>query len=91
MQITLQTPFPGTPLYRRLQRAGRLLAERGWPYYTLFDVTYRPDAMSVVELETGFRALVRRVFTPDAVARRNRIRRETWRRNPRLNAWYPAS
>ncbi len=91
VQITLQTPFPGTPLYRRLQRAGRLLAERGWPYYTLFDVTYRPDAMSVVELETGFRALVRRVFTPDAVARRNRIRRETWRRNPRLNAWYPAS
>jgi radical SAM superfamily enzyme YgiQ (UPF0313 family) len=87
VQITLQTPFPGTPLYRRLQREGRLLPERGWSYYTLFDVTYRPDAMSALELETGFRDVIRQVFRADAVARRNRIRRETWRRNPRLRAW----
>lgn len=42
VQLTLQTPFPGTALYRRLERQGRLLAERGWPFYTLFDLTYKP-------------------------------------------------
>jgi radical SAM superfamily enzyme YgiQ (UPF0313 family) len=87
VQVTLQTPFPGTALHRRLERAGRLLPERGWSAYTLFDVTYRPDAMSVAEMEAGFRTLVRRVFTDDASRRRSHIRRDTWRRNPRLHAW----
>jgi radical SAM superfamily enzyme YgiQ (UPF0313 family) len=53
VQVTVQTPFPGTPLYRRLAKAGRLLPGRGWSYYTLFDVTYQPDAMSVADLEAG--------------------------------------
>ncbi len=87
VQLTLQTPFPGTPLYRRLQRQRRLLPDRGWPCYTLFDVTYQPDTLSVAELEAGFRDLVRTVFNADAVAQRNRIRRDTWRRNPRLTTW----
>ena len=46
IQLTLQTPFPGTGLHRRLKGQGRLLADRGWSHYTLFDVTYRPDAMT---------------------------------------------
>lgn len=29
VQITVQTPFPGTGLYRRLERQGRLLGDRG--------------------------------------------------------------
>jgi radical SAM superfamily enzyme YgiQ (UPF0313 family) len=86
VQLTLQTPFPGTALYRRLQNEGRLLPDRGWSFYTLFDVTYQPDGMSVAELEHGFRDLVIRVFSPDAAARRAALRREIWRRNPRLHA-----
>ena len=46
VQLTIQTPFPGTGLHRRLKSQGHLLADRGWSHYTLFDVTYRPDAMS---------------------------------------------
>jgi radical SAM superfamily enzyme YgiQ (UPF0313 family) len=84
VQLTLQTPFPGTPLYRRLHREGRLLAERDWPSYTLFDVTYQPDRLSVEELELGFRAVAREVFGPAATARRQAIRKETWQRHPRL-------
>lgn len=86
VQLTLQTPFPGTALYRRLRKQGRLLAERGWPWYTLFDVTYQPDAMSAAELEDGFRTLVRQVFAASAAARRAAVRRQTWRRNPRFGA-----
>lgn len=76
VQVTLQTPFPGTALYRSLLDQGRLLAERGWSAYTLFDVTYRPDRMSVVELEQGFRDVLKHVFSSTAAERRNRIRRE---------------
>ena len=86
VQVTLQTPFPGTGLYERLRHEGRLVPGRGWPHYTLFDVTYQPDAMSVAELEEGFRDVLRAVFSKEAARRRGAIRREVWRRNRRLNS-----
>jgi radical SAM superfamily enzyme YgiQ (UPF0313 family) len=46
VQITVQTPFPGTPLYQRLRDEGRLLEEGAWEKCTLFDVTYRPTGMT---------------------------------------------
>jgi len=79
VQLTLQTPFPGTALHRRLSREGRLLAERGWPYYTLFDVTYRPDRLTVVELEAAFRLLLGIVFSREQTARRSAIRKRILR------------
>ncbi len=84
VQLTLQTPFPGTALRRRLEREGRLLPDRGWSHCTLFDLTYRPDAMDVVELELAFRDLVLRVFAPPESARRQAIRKRVWQNNPRL-------
>jgi radical SAM superfamily enzyme YgiQ (UPF0313 family) len=79
VQLTLQTPFPGTSLYRRLQRQGRLLTDRDWSHYSLFDVTYRPDAMSVEDLERGFRELVARVFSRKETNRRSQTRRKIMR------------
>lgn len=80
VQITLQTPFPGAPLRRRLQREGRLLPDRGWPHYTLFDLTFQPDRMSVAELESAYRHLLREVYGPVATARRSELRREILRK-----------
>jgi radical SAM superfamily enzyme YgiQ (UPF0313 family) len=85
VQLTLQTPFPGTGLYRRLERAGRLLPDRGWSHYTLFDVTTTPDAMSVAELERGFRGALAAVYSPAAHRRRAAIRSAVWRNNPSLH------
>lgn len=84
LQLTVQTPFPGTALYRRLRHAGRLLDDRGWESYTLFDVTYQPDCMTVQDLEAGFRDLVQECFADEPARRRAVIRRETWRRHPVL-------
>jgi radical SAM superfamily enzyme YgiQ (UPF0313 family) len=84
VQLTLQTPFPGTALYDRLRREGRLIAERGWSYYTLFDVTYRPDRMTAAELEDGFRRVVRAVFSREASRRRDVLRKQIWRTHPRF-------
>ena len=30
VQVTLATPFPGTPFYKRLLKQGRLMQERPW-------------------------------------------------------------
>jgi len=85
VQVTLQTPFPGTPLRRRLEREHRLLA-RSWDSYTLFDVTFVPSAMSPRELEQGFEGLVESVYSPDALERRAQIRKQT-NRFSELQTW----
>lgn len=70
VQITLLTPFPGTALYRRFEREGRLLRPRAWDQYTLFDVTYQPKRMSVSELREGFAWLMRELYNDEATSRR---------------------
>jgi radical SAM superfamily enzyme YgiQ (UPF0313 family) len=62
VQITLQTPFPGTPLYERLKRENRLLSDEAWDHCTLFDLNYRPEGMTVDELRDGFRQLAVRLY-----------------------------
>ncbi|MEZ6242563.1 MAG: radical SAM protein [Phycisphaerales bacterium] len=70
VQVTVQTPFPGTPLYARLERAGRLTHPGRWERCTLFDVNYEPVGMSVAELESGLKGLVQRLYHPDFVRER---------------------
>lgn len=83
LQLTLQTPFPGTRLYDRMKQSGRLIEGRGWSHYTLFDVTYQPDQLSVKELESAFERAAREIFSQAANDRRNRIRKQVWKNNPR--------
>jgi radical SAM superfamily enzyme YgiQ (UPF0313 family) len=76
VQITIQTPFPGTPLEARLRQQGRLLYDGQWQRCTLFDVTYVPQGMSPEELRGGFRRLVERLYSRDLTT----WRRENFRR-----------
>ncbi len=71
-QLTVLTPFPGTPLYDRLRREGRLPKERFWDRCTLFDVNYQPRNMSVEELESGLRWLFAEIYNDKEFARRKR-------------------
>ncbi|MDJ0958079.1 MAG: radical SAM protein [Arenicellales bacterium] len=70
VQITIQTPFPGTPLYDRLKRSGRLLKENAWELCTLFDVNFRPERMTVTELEENFLWLVEELYSERATMER---------------------
>jgi radical SAM superfamily enzyme YgiQ (UPF0313 family) len=75
VQVTIQTPFPNTPLYARLQAEGRLLDPTAWHTCTLFDVNFTPKGMSVDELTRGFRDLVVRLYSKEFTdARRERFR-----------------
>jgi radical SAM superfamily enzyme YgiQ (UPF0313 family) len=84
VQITILTPFPGTPLYDRLQKEGRLLREDAWELCTLFDVNFRPTHMSVSELESGFRGLAEKLYSAEATSERREQYRERWRSARRL-------
>lgn len=72
VQITVQTPFPGTPLYARLKREGRLLQERFWDRCTLFDVNFQPKNMSVDTLEQGLKWLFSEVYNDKQFSLRKR-------------------
>lgn len=65
IQITVQTAFPGTPLYERLRKGGRLLRENAWELCTLFDVNLKPSGMSVAELESGLISLAAKIYSDD--------------------------
>lgn len=79
VQITVQTAFPGTPLYERLRHEGRLLRAGAWELCTLFDVNFRPSGMSVAELEAGLRNLAGRLYSEDFTRERRRNFHRRWR------------
>ncbi|MFI5455540.1 MAG: radical SAM protein [Isosphaerales bacterium] len=79
VQITVQTPFPGTPLYSRLKREGRLLRDGAWETCTLFDVNFRPQLMSPEELRRGFIDLGERLYSQELTERRRANFEETYR------------
>ncbi len=76
VQVTIQTPFPGTPLYARLAHEGRLLEPRNWRKCTLFDINYEPANMTRQELHDGFHWLVTQLYSEECTRRR----RERFRR-----------
>lgn len=78
IQLTVLTPFPGTPLYHRLAQQGRLLESGAWEKLTLFDVTYQPKQLSVDALRQGLLDLARKVYSTEFtdLRRRRFIRRK---------------
>jgi radical SAM superfamily enzyme YgiQ (UPF0313 family) len=72
VQVTYMTPFPGTPLWNRLAHDGRILDATATERCTLFDVNFRPDRMTVSELEEAFLGLVARLYEESAVKDRFR-------------------
>ncbi len=63
------TPFPGTPLYRRMKDEGRILTE-DWSLYDGQHVVFRPAQMSPAELQLGIEWTWKRVYSYGSIARR---------------------
>jgi radical SAM superfamily enzyme YgiQ (UPF0313 family) len=68
--LSVLTPFRGTPLYDELLRDGRILEDRDWPFYSGYDVAFRPARLSPEALRAAHRRLWRRAFSPGAVLAR---------------------
>jgi radical SAM superfamily enzyme YgiQ (UPF0313 family) len=68
--FNILTPYPGTPLYRRLEREGRILT-RDWNKYNgRADVVFQPRRMSPNTLLEGYRDANRRFYSCRSVRRR---------------------
>lgn len=81
VQITVLTPFPGTPLYDRLLSEGRLLEPTRWDLCTLFDVNFVPKKMTVAQLREGMCWLAESLYSEEALRqRREPYFEQLWRR-----------
>lgn len=72
VQVTILTPFPGTPLYDRLLAENRLIEPNAWQKCTLFDVNFIPTNMTPEQLADGFKKLVAKLYNDEFTK---------WRRN----------
>ncbi len=65
-------PFPGTPLYTRLQSQGRLLYDRWWmdPRYLWERLAFQPAQMSLDEFADATRQARRRFASAGSILRR---------------------
>ncbi len=75
VQITIQTAFPGTPLYNRLHAEQRITEQKAWHKLTLFDINYAPSDMTAIELKTGFHQLAEQIYSDDFTS----LRRERFK------------
>ncbi len=70
-RYSICTPYPGTPLFRRLCGEGRVLSFN-WSDYDTMHVVFRPAGMSVNELYSGFKRAYRETFRWRRIAGRLR-------------------
>lgn len=91
------TPFPGTPLYERLQAEGRLTFERWWldERYRYNVVPFRPQRLAPEEVERGCVAARREFYSWPGILRRgfdpvNRADPFMWRNFYLINALHRA-
>ena len=84
VQVTFLTAFPGTPLYARLQREGRILRDKAWELCTLFDINFTPKNMSVAELQSGFLKLVKELYSTEETSERRKRFRRMLKTSPRF-------
>ncbi len=68
-RFAVLTPFPGTPLHRRLAAEGRILT-RDWGLYDGQHVVFQPRNMRVRELVEGHERAWKQVYRWPAIAKR---------------------
>jgi radical SAM superfamily enzyme YgiQ (UPF0313 family) len=68
-QFLILTPFPGTKLYERLNKEGRIL-HHDWTKYTTSTVCFKPNKMSAETLQNSYYRALQRIFSYQGVLER---------------------
>jgi radical SAM superfamily enzyme YgiQ (UPF0313 family) len=68
-RFAVLTPFPGTPLHTRLDKAGRIFT-KDWDLYDGQHVVFQPQAMSIKELADGHERAWKSVYQWKSIAKR---------------------
>ena len=68
--FNILTPFPGTPLFRKMEAEGRIVTRDWSRYNSRADVVYQPKQMTAEELLMGFRRANNRFYSMKSIAAR---------------------
>jgi radical SAM superfamily enzyme YgiQ (UPF0313 family) len=67
--FSILTPFPGTPLFKKLDTQGRILT-KDWKFYNMRHAVFQPTHMTPKELEEGVQRVSREFYsTPMTIKR----------------------
>ena len=64
----LLTPLPATPLYKKLEAAGRLTRPKHWQEFIPFEMAHTPLRMSIAEAHAEVKAGWAQSYSPEAMA-----------------------
>ena len=70
LEVNILTPYPGTPLFEKLEREGRILT-RDWSKYNQVEVVFQPKKMTAEELYEGARKVAKEFYSPYNILRRS--------------------
>jgi len=70
LEVNVLTPYPGTPLFDRLEQQGRILT-KDWSRYNQTDVVFQPKNMSPEELWNGAREVAKEFYSWPRIVQRN--------------------
>jgi radical SAM superfamily enzyme YgiQ (UPF0313 family) len=68
-RFAVVTPFPGTALFQRLEREGRILT-RDWELYDGQHVVFQPAGMTVQQLQSGIETAWKHAYSVPSMLRR---------------------
>ena len=68
-EFNILTPLPGTPLFDKMEKEGRLLT-KDWSKYTQAQVVFQPKNMTPNELYYGTKKVVKEFHTADKMLKR---------------------
>jgi radical SAM superfamily enzyme YgiQ (UPF0313 family) len=69
VDFSILTPFPGTPLYNKLEAEGRILT-KDWKYYNMGNVMFKPKHMTPEELQIGITMIFNEFYSPGHTVKR---------------------
>jgi len=69
VQVNIMTPLPGTPLFDRMDRQGRI-TDRDWSHYDFRHCVIRPTGMTAAELQNGADWLYAQFYRLDRILSR---------------------
>ena len=67
--INILTPYPGTKLYKRLEKEGRILS-KDWSKYDTKNVVFSPARLTPEEMLEGYKKVIRDVYSFDSIYKR---------------------
>ncbi len=67
--FSVLTPFPGTPLFSRLEKEGRIF-DLNWSHYDMSHVVFKPKKMTVQELQEGYLWAQKYICAPRSILKR---------------------